>query len=581
MTQQDLQFSLIKLAEQSGLAPETDAFLEGMAKEADLLLEQHQLQKRAFFNNAIRAVVKEAHIQGISSTSPECLDLIQKLSEMQEPEELIQALQKNAQDFQSALSEQMIKEGYDQAFVDGMIKEAGLFSAVGALPAVKAVARGFGSEGRAMLGAATSGALTRPIGKDSTHGFSQWWKGVKGDARGLANEGLPAAARVPGTADAGEAVAKYLGEMDSGLAGLAKDSPHVQAITPMSMARRNTHMKWDEGNIGPHSVKADSAQSSMLGAGQAAERAAAEAEARALAAKWYPQFKRDPVGTHGDPLYRQELEALFAKHQGRIDKGFFGAGGKTGLTAQLGDLRNSYLNNGNPDMTRDLLKQLASPAGAKMEALSPGLAIPGAHAQIADPRAYAAAAAGRGVGSNRHPVSGFLGGTAASIPAGMLGAAAGGALLGPPGAFVGGLLGGGAGWKLGKGVAGRLGVGKTMLGAGALGAGGMYLGGKAVMGQSDAKDAQGLPVDRNRAVPFMKNNWAGAAGGALLASTIARELGLDAGAMSWILPLLGGVAGYNYLPQLMNKWQDPNGYGVNAVPEGNTQMTAQTPFKLM
>ena len=64
----------------------------------------------------------------------------------------------------------------------------------------------------------------------------------------------------------------------------------------------------------------------------------------------------------------------------------------------------------------------------------------------------------------------------------------------------------------------------------------------------------------------MGNNWTGAAGGALLGSVIGNELGLD-GPASWLLPLLGGAAGYNYLPQMMNSYKDPAGYGANSVPE--------------
>jgi len=135
-----------------------------------------------------------------------------------------------------------------------------------------------------------------------------------------------------------------------------------------------------------------------------------------------------------------------------------------------------------------------------------------------------------------------------AVRAGM-GALGGLMLGGPAGAVLGGL---------GGGITGTLGTGGTAL-AGA----GLYGANKLL---SSSKDSSGLPADRNRALPFMGNNWAGAAGGALLGSVVGNELGLD-GPASWLLPLLGGAAGYNYLPQMMNSYKDPVGYGANAVPE--------------
>ena len=73
----------------------------------------------------------------------------------------------------------------------------------------------------------------------------------------------------------------------------------------------------------------------------------------------------------------------------------------------------------------------------------------------------------------------------------------------------------------------------------------------------------------------MKNNWTGALGGALLASIIGRQMGLE-GPMSWLLPLLGGAAGYKFLPNMMNSWSDRPGTGVNAVPEIQRRENAAT-----
>jgi hypothetical protein len=107
-----------------------------------------------------------------------------------------------------------------------------------------------------------------------------------------------------------------------------------------------------------------------------------------------------------------------------------------------------------------------------------------------------------------------------------------------------------------------------------MGAGALY-GANKFLGSKPAPTA-----DRNRVLPFMGNQWTGGAGGALLGAVIANELGLE-GAGSWLLPLLGGVAGYNYLPDLVNNYKDPLGYGNNAIPTshqaGNLRTFGYTP----
>jgi hypothetical protein len=96
-----------------------------------------------------------------------------------------------------------------------------------------------------------------------------------------------------------------------------------------------------------------------------------------------------------------------------------------------------------------------------------------------------------------------------------------------------------------------------------------------MFGGGNKPDETGLPTDRNRIIPGMKNNWTGALGGALLASIIGRQMGLE-GPMSWLLPLLGGAAGYKFLPNMMNSWSDRPGTGVNAVPEIQRRENAET-----
>ena len=139
---------------------------------------------------------------------------------------------------------------------------------------------------------------------------------------------------------------------------------------------------------------------------------------------------------------------------------------------------------------------------------------------------------------------------------GLVGAGAGTLLGGPAGGVIGGM---------GGLATGTLGLGGAALAGGALGAGGLYAGARALGGGSGT-DETGLPKNRNQLIPGVGNNWTGALGGALLASTIGREMGLE-GPMAALLPLLGGVAGYRGLPGLMNTWQDPKGMGANAIPQ--------------
>jgi hypothetical protein len=127
---------------------------------------------------------------------------------------------------------------------------------------------------------------------------------------------------------------------------------------------------------------------------------------------------------------------------------------------------------------------------------------------------------------------------------------------------------------LGAGVGattGLIGTAPTLIGGAAAGT---YLGHQALKGVSNAvglggqdtqaRDMTGELQDRHRVVPFMNNIATGAIGGALIAALIANHSGYS-GPMSWLLPILGGVAGYHYLPQMMNKWKDPYGVGENAI----------------
>jgi hypothetical protein len=180
--------------------------------------------------------------------------------------------------------------------------------------------------------------------------------------------------------------------------------------------------------------------------------------------------------------------------------------------------------------------------------------VPGAVAAktMEQAKSRAAQALKNPVGAKGIPSAGKLKGA-------LGGSLAGGLVAGPMGMLGGGLAGAG----LASGSALPIAAGGGLLATKMLGGGG-----------KPKVDSTGAPQDRNRVLPFMSNNWAGGLGGALLASIIGREMGLQ-GPLSWLLPILGGVAGYKMFPGLVNSWSDPKGVGANAVPQiqrlGNAQ----------
>lgn len=196
--------------------------------------------------------------------------------------------------------------------------------------------------------------------------------------------------------------------------------------------------------------------------------------------------------------------------------------------------------------------------------------VPGAVQASAMEQAKAQAAMGLKAPGTMKPLSGGAGGRGhirftpgRGLGRGMMGAGIGGLVGGP----IGGVLGG-----LGGLATGTLGSGGAALAAGA---GGLYGASKLMGGSGSKTDSTGLPQDRNRVLPFMGNNLTGGIGGALLASIIGREMGLQ-GPLSWLLPVLGGVAGYKMLPGLVNSWSDPRGVGVNSVPQIQRPGNAET-----
>lgn len=184
-------------------------------------------------------------------------------------------------------------------------------------------------------------------------------------------------------------------------------------------------------------------------------------------------------------------------------------------------------------------------------------------------------ALGRMIGRGSRAAAGAVGNAAGRLgTAGMRGldhamwgSAIGGLAGGVPGMLAGG-LGGLAGGTLGYGKAG-------LLAGGALGAG-TYYGAKNMFGDA-GKDTTGLAANRNRALPVASNKLTGTIGGALLGSLLANEMGMS-GSSAWLMPVLGGLAGHHHLPDLMNKWKDPYGYGVNAISAPAAQMNRAMPL---
>lgn len=83
--------------------------------------------------------------------------------------------------------------------------------------------------------------------------------------------------------------------------------------------------------------------------------------------------------------------------------------------------------------------------------------------------------------------------------------------------------------------------------------------------------------DRHQIIPGMGNQFLGAAGGALLSALLGGQMGLT-GPASWLVPLLGGAAGYHYLPKLMNMWKDAPGTGVNSISPGAQIQNQKNPL---
>lgn len=442
--------------------------------------------------------------------------------------EQIDEITKDAESFQKAASEEahqvwdgleqeLRKQGADDAFIEGMRKEAYLMPLLRGIGTMgmeafsnPAARQGFARAAKALT---RSGAAAE-IGLPSAKAFGQ------AASKGLATEGMTAANNIT------------KGLRRQAMGKIFRDVGNTAGSTGLREAGLD---------MGEEAAKAVSRQSSHI---------AGKAESEYMRDLLSKQRENVLSGKPADPLLNQKIEAIKNKDFSMMEKDL-GMKNPTNMSTTNAP----QAMGGNSMGAREAYTSAAEEALVNPTAKAPNFSGHVPNASSGKP----------GGGAFRFQPSRFLPGAAKG--AGW-GTAIGGLFGGLPGMAVGGALGAGLG-----GTVGTLGVGGTTLAGTGLGAYGTYRVGKAMFGKDDSTDVYGNPNDRNRAVPFMKNNWSGGIGGALLGMLIANEMGMS-GPMSWLLPVLGGVAGYNYFPQMMNKWKDPYGYGVNAIPYGAAQVNA-------
>jgi len=416
------------------------------------------------------------------------------------------AASEEAQFVWAGLSDELRKAGADQDFLDGMVKEALTGLPIRAMVGnpVKALQTAFNVI-RSGGGAATTEALN--MAKNSP------------EAMGLFDRA--------GNAITGEPIKNL-----TGARRLAYADELEKAITPAGKAL-------------PDSVidSLDAARASNIGKIKTQlDTGAEEAVQNHLS-----DLQRAAKGRPGMALTPQQIAA-----QGKVNEiaaGRYGAIGRK-LNVPVSDLKDRL-----PEVLSDAKSWAGEAVGAKHNY---GNVTPYSNFMNKKDPSF--------MGVKFRPVTGFN--------RAMAGGAAG-TLLGMP--FGVAPITGAIGTGLGA-ATGLFGT-APVLAAGALGTAGLtgtagYLGYKGVKGvannlglggqDTQTKDQSGELQDRHRVVPFMNNRATGAIGGALLAALIANHSGMN-GPMSWLLPILGGVAGYHYLPQMMNKWKDPYGVGENAI----------------
>jgi hypothetical protein len=508
-----------------------EAFTEGVSRELhDYINKQAELQKEAEqeYMLVLRNDLTKMAVE-LGEDCPYSSEDICRFTES--PESFNKAASMEAQAVWAGLSDELVKAGADQDFLDGMLKEAAPWGAILRNP-------------RAALSAAA--------------------KAFGGGGAKATEEVMNLAKKSPGLGG----ITTNTGEL---LTNAATMPEHLSGARRFKFTNELENTLGSKGAISPAAQESlDAAKTNYMG--KIKDQLGTNAE--------------DAFQTHMHDIYRKAKVAPGATatadqltHQGYIDQmsgGDFSHIAGPGRLNVHPDVLNAKLN---PDVLNDAKTWASQASGAKHDytGVTP-------YSQYMNDPARNLTPPGGGkdpsfLGVKFRPgkmVSrGMTGGTLGSLA---------GLPFGMP--LIGGALGTGLGAATGLvGTAPVVAAG-ALGGAGVLG-GGAYLGYKGLKGAGNAlglggqdtqtRDMTGELQDRHRIVPFMNNKATGAIGGALLAALIANHSGMS-GPMSWLLPILGGVAGYHYLPQMMNKWKDPYGAGENAISPLAAGMNQQHPL---
>jgi len=124
----------------------------------------------------------------------------------------------------------------------------------------------------------------------------------------------------------------------------------------------------------------------------------------------------------------------------------------------------------------------------------------------------------------------------------------------------------GVGTGVGAGLGALTGTFGTA-GTGLLGAGALY-GGAKLLGGGGGSQRYGIPPYKTQLIPGVSNSLLGGLGGAALGAYAGNAMG-----MGGLIPgLVGGIAGYKYLPQMMEGGSNPlAGYSRTQYPLGGQQ----------
>jgi hypothetical protein len=473
-----------------------DAFSEGIIAELNLMSMKMASEKQAeereylsYLNTELKKMASE--VEG--SYSHEDID-----SFTRDLASFEKAASEEAAGIWQGMLEELVKEGADEAFVEGMTKEAINFTALKNLGSV---------------------ASKLNLGELGTLGKGLWQNLGKGSAtqRALASHG------------------KQLGGLTNAAGDLVHgaDIPHLKGSRSLGVAEHLSQALPNLHSTNPEA--ADAIKKLRQGATEQFGKGLG-LENKGVLDKSYLNILNE--AEHGAGAAKTKAEGAISKiHSGDYsplgEKGNFDASG-------LGKLQGKSVSD-IPLAQQNLPGALNTMKGHAEEVIGSGGA--------ANAPSYVPHAAPHVATGSRSPQGG-------SIWKGVKGAVGGGltgSLLGPVGAIGGAALGGAYG----------LGPMRSALVGGA-----GYFGGKKLLnmagigGADNTPDASGMQTDRHRILPGVSNQTTGAIGGALLSMMMAREMGLS-GPAAFLAPVLGGLAGYHFLPQMMNKWKDPYGSGAN------------------